>query len=95
MTKITKEELLKIAKMSRLELLDSEVEPLIKQIGDLLSYAERVCEIAADVQIPSNKNVNVFEADVSKQTDPAPFLAQAPEKEGGFFVVPKILDDNQ
>ena len=93
MTKITKEELLKIAKISQLRLDKDEIEPLIKQIQDVLSYAERVQEVAGDAQLPSNKNVNVLREDVIVRTDSKPILALAPEREGDYFVVPKIIEN--
>jgi Asp-tRNA(Asn)/Glu-tRNA(Gln) amidotransferase C subunit len=47
------------------------------------------------VQEPPVKNVNVFREDVIVQTDPEPILAQAPEREGNYFVVPRILESNE
>jgi aspartyl/glutamyl-tRNA(Asn/Gln) amidotransferase C subunit len=95
MAKITRQELLKIAQISRLYVQENEIEPLIAQIQDVLTYSECVRDVAVDADVPSNKNVNVFEADVVKHTDPSPFLAQAPDQIENFFVVPKILEDNE
>lgn len=58
MIKITREEVLKIARISRLNIHEEEVEPLMKQLDDVLSYAQRVKEVAADIQEPSTKNMN-------------------------------------
>ena len=93
MTKITKEEVLKMAKLSKIEIKESEVDPMVKHLEDVLSYAEMVREIGEDVEVPSNKNVNVLREDVCVKTDPAPILNQAPGGEDNFFVVPKILDN--
>lgn len=92
MAKITREEVLKIAKMSQLAIHESEIEACIHQIEQVLSYAERVKEIAADVVEPSTRNVNVFRPDVIDKTEPEPILDQAPVREGDFFVVPVILE---
>lgn len=93
MTKISKEELLKLAEISRLQLYENEIEPLAKQLQDVLTYAERVSEAAsADVAYPSAKNINTFREDVVVKTDPQPLLAQAPEEEEHYFVVPKTID---
>jgi aspartyl-tRNA(Asn)/glutamyl-tRNA(Gln) amidotransferase subunit C len=92
MTKITKDELLKVAQMSKLRLQEKEIPSLIKQIEDLLTYAERVKEIAKDIELPSNKNVNVMREDVVIATDPEPILARAPEREEDYFVVPKVIE---
>lgn len=95
MTKITKEEVLKIAKMSHLELHEDEIPALIKQLDDVLSYAERVKEVSGLSQEAPVRNVNVMREDVAIQSDPERILAQAPEREGNYFVVPAILDHNE
>ena len=93
MAKISKEEVLKIARLANIDVHADEVDSLTKQLEDVLSYAERVKEVAADAEEPSNMNVNVFREDVVVKTDPEPVLSQAPEREDNFFVVPKILED--
>lgn len=94
MAKITREEVLKIAKMSQLAIHEDEIPAYIKQLEQVLSYAERVKEIAAEVEEPSNRNVNTFRQDVVDKTDPEPILDQAPVREGDYFVVPVILESN-
>ena len=95
MTKVTREEILKIARISQLNVHKDEIEPLISQTEQVLSYAERVKEVAADVQEPSTKNVNIFREDVIVRTDNEPILAQAPERKGNYFVVPMILESSE
>jgi len=92
MTKISKDEVLKIAKISRISLREDEIEPMIKHLQDVLSYAARVQEIAADIEEPAIKNVNVFREDVVVSTDPETILCQAPEREENYFVVPAIIE---
>ncbi|MCA9770415.1 Asp-tRNA(Asn)/Glu-tRNA(Gln) amidotransferase subunit GatC [Candidatus Dependentiae bacterium] len=92
MIKITREEVLKIARISRLNIHEEEVEPLMKQLDDVLSYAQRVKEVAADIQEPSTKNMNFFREDVVIKTDPEKSLKQAPQREEDFYVVPAILE---
>ena len=91
--KITREEVLKIAEISKLKIWDNEVENVISQLEAVLSYAERVQEIAADQDEPSNKNINVTREDVIINTESEPILKQAPESDNNYFVVPKILND--
>lgn len=92
MTKITKQELLKIAQSSAVKLYDNEVEPLIGQLDAVLTYAVRVKDIARDIEIPADKNVNVLREDMVTQTSNELILAQAPEREENYFVVPMILE---
>lgn len=95
MTKITKEEVLKIAKMSHLELHEDEIPALIKQLDDVLSYAERVKEVSGVSEEAPVRNINVMRDDIAQPSDPEKLLAQAPEREGNYFVVPAILDHNE
>jgi len=90
--KISRDEILKLASMSRVALHDDEIEPLAKQLEQVLTYAERITEITADVEEPSTKNVNVFREDVVARQTAEAILAQAPEQESSFFVVPAIIE---
>lgn len=90
---ISRDEVLKIAKISRITLFEDEIENLVKQLNDVLSYAARVKEVAEELEDqPSNKNVNFFREDVVSKFDSEEILSRAPEREGNYFVVPKILD---
>lgn len=91
--KLTREELLKIATRSAITLHEDEIESLRSQLETVLTYAARVKEVAHDVQEPSTKNVNVFREDEIIRTDCEPILAQAPEREENYFVVPVILEN--
>jgi len=94
MTKISREEILKIARMSHVDVRDDEIQSLIEQLAQVLSYAERVSHVAADTEEPSTKNVNVFREDLAVKKDAKQILAQAPERAGNYFVVPKILESS-
>jgi aspartyl-tRNA(Asn)/glutamyl-tRNA(Gln) amidotransferase subunit C len=89
---ITKEEIEKIARLSHIELHETEIASTIQHVSAVLSYAARVQEIAKDVNIPSLKNSNVEREDIAMPCDAQAILAQAPEREGDFFVVPVIIE---
>jgi aspartyl-tRNA(Asn)/glutamyl-tRNA(Gln) amidotransferase subunit C len=89
---ITKEEIEKIAKLSHIYLSEMEITNAIQHLDAVLSYAARVQEIAKDVDVPSLKNCNIEREDIVIPTDPQTILAQAPEREGDFFVVPVIIE---
>ena len=92
MTKISKEEAVKIAQISCLTFDDVEINQIIKQLEAVLSYAARVQNLASDVQEPSSKEINVFREDVEIKTNAQSILAEAPDGEQNYFVVPKVLD---
>lgn len=105
MAQITKEEVEKIARLSHIELTEQEIINAMKHLEAVLSYAARVQDIAQDIDTPSyakatadrpiQKNRNIERDDVVIPTDPQTILAQAPEREGDFFVVPVIIESNE
>ena len=88
----SREEVLKVAQMSHIALRDDEIEPLMKHMEQVLSYAERVQEVATAIEMPSTKNVNLFRDALVVPQEPEKILAQAPERAGAYFVVPMVLD---
>lgn len=93
MTKISREEVLHIARISRIAIHEDEIDPLCTQLEEVLSYAERVVQAGTDIEMHDTKNVNIFRDDLVVPQHPEPILAQAPEREGHYFVVPVILDN--
>ena len=96
--KIDQTEVRKVAKLSRLDLTDAEIAEFTPQLSAILDYVEKMNELdTKDVQplahcLPIS---NCFREDVIKEsigTEKA--LANAPERDGDFFKVPKILDDS-
>jgi aspartyl-tRNA(Asn)/glutamyl-tRNA(Gln) amidotransferase subunit C len=95
MTKISKEELYKIARLSHMSLAEEEIPQLMQDIEGILTYAARVREVATTLHEPSHKNVNTMRDDKIVSTDPKPLLEKAPERIDDFFVVPMILESNE
>jgi aspartyl-tRNA(Asn)/glutamyl-tRNA(Gln) amidotransferase subunit C len=95
MSVITKEEILRIARMSHIELTEQEIEKMQSHVTAVLSYAARVQDIAKDVSVPLLKNSNIEREDVVIRQDSQAVLAQAPESEGAYFVVPVIIETGQ
>ena len=92
MDKITKDEALKIASFTKLTINDNEIDSVVKRLQDVLEYAERVQDMAKDIDIPSNKNINRQREDVAILFDSKQILDQAPDSQDNYFVVPKILE---
>lgn len=93
MAKVTQEEIKKIMELTKVSFSDQELASIIQQFNDVISYAERVVEIAKQAEIESVKNVNVDRADIVIPTDSTPLLAQAPDSQEHYFVVPKFVDN--
>ena len=96
--KIDKEQVKKVAKLSRLELTEAEIEEFTGQLSAILGYVEKMNELDTDSVEPLAHCLpmhNVFRRDCVKDslgTEKA--LANAPQRDGQFFKVPKILDDS-
>jgi aspartyl-tRNA(Asn)/glutamyl-tRNA(Gln) amidotransferase subunit C len=92
--KIDREEILKIARMSRIAVHEHEIEGYIKQLSAVLSYAQSVIQIAQDSDGEQiSKNVNVFRKDEVSSSSPEKILKGAPEREENYFVVPRIVEN--
>lgn len=92
MVDFNKEELLKVAQLSSLELSEREVELFEKQIHKILNVAKQLQEVPMAAEEEPMQNVNIFRDDVAQQSNADDILSQAPQREGRYFVVPKILD---
>ncbi|MBI2352728.1 Asp-tRNA(Asn)/Glu-tRNA(Gln) amidotransferase subunit GatC [Candidatus Dependentiae bacterium] len=92
MSKISKEEIKKLALMTKLYLKEDEVDAMQQRLNDVLAYAERVQLIAKDIAIITDKNINHDRPDNVDQKNSSAILAQAPAQDDNYFVVPKIVD---
>ena len=93
MIDLTREELLKIAQLSALQLDEDELATFEHDLKALLNYTSELDDVAVGKFRPKSHHVNVFRDDKSKQVDSELLLKQAPAVEDHYFVVPKILTD--
>ena len=89
---ITREEVLHVAQLARLELSDAEVDRFVEQLSAILAAVGKVSELdLGDVEPTAHplELVNVWAEDEPRPSlSPEEALANAPEREGDFFVVP-------
>ena len=95
--KIDEAQVRKVAKLARLDLSEAEIEEFAGQLSAILDYVARMNELNTDgVEamahcLPIN---NVFRDDVVKESlGTEKTLANAPQRDGAFFKVPKILEE--
>jgi aspartyl-tRNA(Asn)/glutamyl-tRNA(Gln) amidotransferase subunit C len=92
---VDKEIVLKVAQLSKLRLKDEEVEIFSKQFNDILSFVEVLKEVDTEGVLPfyeidlqeSYYRDDVAAGSISNEEA----LLNAPLKEGGFFVVPRVV----
>ena len=92
MIKFEVPEVLKIAELSALKLNDEEAKAFATQLRNLLEYFAEIQQVETPEIQKDVRMINVFREDKAIPTDSAPILGQAPEREGDYFVVPKILE---
>ena len=95
MAKISKEDVLKIARISHITIEENEIDALVSRLEHVLSYAARVQGMGTEVQVSASKNINVLRDDVQIPFDVQSILARAPESQEHYFVVPAILESSK
>lgn len=88
---ITHDDVRKLAKMARIEVKDDEIDGFARQLESVLGYAERVCQVAADIDQELQSTQNVLREDVTVPSNAPAILEQAPVCEDNLFVVPHIM----
>lgn len=93
--KITKDEVIHVANLARLDLDEASLDQFANKIGHILEYIDTLNQIdTSNIQPTSNalSLTNAFREDkVKEHMNREAALSNAPEKEKGFFVVPKVI----
>ena len=94
--KVSREEILHIAKLANLEIKEDEIEKYATNLEDILNFAEIVNNAPVDglnVTIGANEKKNVFRKDEIKIfEDNEALLQNAPSKEQNMFKLPKVIN---
>ena len=97
MSKITSDDIKKVAQLARLDLPEDEVLLYTTQLEKILGYVAHLEQVDTTNVSPTTRAVevvNVFREDLVLTTKVRDaLLEQAPEREGDFYKVPKILSD--
>ena len=93
---IDREQVRKVAHLARLELTPEEEEQFTVQLGSILDYFEQLSELDVSNVQPTARAIDVSnitrEDELQSYPDREAILSSAPEHEGDFFKVPKILN---
>ena len=97
MTKITNEEVKKVAHLARLELNDNEIKNHAEQLEKILEYIKQLEKIDTN-DVPCTTRaievINVFRKDEKENFDcTQELLDLGPSREDKYFKVPKIIDE--
>lgn len=94
--KVSKEEVKHIAELARLNLEEGEEEKYSQQLSQVLEWADKLNNLDVDKLEPTAHVLemkNVTRADSARETlSNEKALANAPDKEDGYFKVPRIIE---
>jgi aspartyl-tRNA(Asn)/glutamyl-tRNA(Gln) amidotransferase subunit C len=96
---ITKDDVLKIAELARLELTNEETEAFTVQLDSILGYIDKLNELdTSDVEPMSHSATASGDTEYTRRNDVAReslgqqiAVANAPDAEAGYFKVPKVI----
>jgi aspartyl-tRNA(Asn)/glutamyl-tRNA(Gln) amidotransferase subunit C len=95
---ITKKDVEHVARLARLSLTEDEKDRYTAQLGSILGYIEKLSELNTDHVKPTSHALplsNVWREDVMETStlgSPDEILANAPQREGPFFKVKKVIE---
>ncbi|OEU50431.1 MAG: asparaginyl/glutamyl-tRNA amidotransferase subunit C [Desulfobacterales bacterium C00003060] len=93
--KITKKEVVHVAKLARLDLDEEAIDTYTGQLEDILTYMDTLNRVDTRDISPTSHAIfisNAFREDeVKPSISVESALANAPRSENGSFVVPKVI----
>ena len=94
--KLSRESVQRIAQLARLRLTADEESEIIEQLDRILSYMDKLNELdTANIELFNHDidNLSALREDkLTNQPNTDALLANAPDRDGNFFKVPKIIE---
>ena len=95
--KLSREEVLHIARLARMGITDDEVDKLREQLSDILDNFEVLQQVNTDDVLPTAQSIalkNVIRDDtMSASYSPGDILSNAPRREQDYFKIHAVLED--
>jgi aspartyl-tRNA(Asn)/glutamyl-tRNA(Gln) amidotransferase subunit C len=97
--RITRDEVEKVAALARLSLVDGAAERMALELDQILEYAQTLSQVdTTDVEPTAHAiplPTPLREDRALPPLDPELAVANAPEREGSAFVVPKVIEGDE
>jgi len=98
--KVTVADVERVAELAHLELAPDEVEPMLRDLNAILDYVAELNELDTSgieplAQVGELENATIPQPRtdvVAPSLDRAVVMSQAPESDGKFFKVPKVIE---
>ena len=88
-----------IGRLSRIELTEEQVQTFGRQLASIIDYFDKLQELETSEVEPMAHALemhSVFGEDTLRESlTPQQALANAPQRDGDFFKVPKVIGDSQ
>ena len=92
---IDREQVNKVAHLARLDITADEAQQFTSQLNSILDYFEQLQELNTDDVEPTTRAIETSNITRADKLEPFPhkqeLLQSAPEQEGDYFRVPKIM----
>ena len=96
---IDRQEVRKVANLARLSITEAEEVEFTTQLNSILEYFDQLSELDTTNVPPTTRAIetsNITRADkLTPFPDKEELLQAAPEQQGEFFRVPKIISDDE
>ena len=93
--KISPEEVAKVARLARLDISQEKLELFAGQVGDILAYMDKLGELDTEnvepLYSPVRHTTVLRKDEARKDYAREEILANAPQQDGQFFIVPRIV----
>ena len=97
MSRINSDDVRKVAKLARLDLPEEQIATYTSQLEKIIDYVAQLEKIDTEEVPPTTRAVEVVnvtrEDEVESTLVRSELLELAPQREGDFFRVPKIMKD--
>jgi aspartyl-tRNA(Asn)/glutamyl-tRNA(Gln) amidotransferase subunit C len=96
MSNVTSEDIKKVARLARIEVLESERENLAKQVGGIIGWVEKLSEVNTDnVDAMTNvhgESLRLNKDEVADGNIAEDVLNNSKDAKYGYFAVPKVIE---
>ncbi len=94
---ISREQVLHIARLARIELSDDEIERYRDDLSSILGYVDKLDELdVSDVEATTHAvalDSRLRDDEVEQRLTPEQVMQNAPDTETGHFRVPKVVEE--
>ncbi len=96
---IDREQVNKVAHLARLDITSDEAQQFTTQLNGILDYFEQLQELNTDDVEPTTRAIETSNITRADKLEPFPnkqdLLKSAPEQDGDYFRVPKIMSSDE